>query len=142
MSPKRIDITESVEAWNIPVAGQQITRVCADYASVSLLASNGIYMNIEVPFTYLSPNGTESTLDPDGDALDLADVLRLRRLGATECLAFKDGRLEVKFEDGAQLKVPMDLEFEAWGISGPGGADGLKIVSMPGGELAIWRDRR
>jgi hypothetical protein len=133
---RRIDITESVEAWSIPVAGQQITRVCADYASVGLLASNGIYMNIAVPFTYLGSSGTEVALDPDGDAVDLAPMLRLSRLGVTECVAFKDGRLDVKFEDGSRLQVPMDLEFEAWEISGPGRVGGLKIISMPGGE---WR---
>lgn len=140
--PKRIDITESAEAWSIPVAGQQITRVCADYASVGLLVSNGIYVDIEVPFTYLGPNGAASELDPDGDAVDLGPILRLRRLGATECVAFKDGRLSLKFEDGSELQVSKDLEFEAWGISGVGEAARLKIISMPGGELAIWLDGR
>jgi Family of unknown function (DUF6188) len=142
LTPSRIDITESAEAWSIPLAGEQITRVCVDYASVGLLASNGIYVDIEVPFNYSRPSGIERTLDPDGDAVNLAPVLRLRRLGVTECLAFKDGRLDVKFDDGTRLQVPMDLEFEAWGVSGQGGAAGLRIVSMPGGELAIWRDRR
>jgi Family of unknown function (DUF6188) len=142
LSPKRIDVTESVEAWSIPVAGQRITRVCADYASVGLLASNGVYMNIEASFTYLGSSGIESALDPDGDAMDLAPMLRLRRLGVTECVAFKDGRLDVKFEDESRIQVPMDPEFEAWEICGPGGVDGLKITSMPGGGLAIWRDRQ
>jgi hypothetical protein len=66
-------------------------------------------------------------------------MLRLRRPGATQCLAFKGGRLDVKFDDGTRLQVPMDLEFEAWEISGTGAVAGLKIVSMPGGELAVWR---
>jgi uncharacterized protein DUF6188 len=142
LSYERIDITESVEAWGIPVAGQEITRVCADYASIGMLVSNGIYVDIELPFTYLGLNGAASALDPDGDAVDLAPILRLRRLGATECVAFKDGRLSLKFEDGSELQVPKDLEFEAWGISGVGEAAGLKIISMPGGELAIWLDGR
>jgi hypothetical protein len=135
---KSIDVIESAEAWIVPVVGQQVTRVCADYAAVGLLVSNGIYVEIGVPFTYLGPNGAASTLDPDGDAVDLAPILRLRRLGATECSAFKDGRLSLKFEDGTQLHVSKHLEFEAWEISGVGVAAGLKIVSMPGGDLAVW----
>ena len=142
LRPSRIDVTESAEAWSIPLAGQQITRVCVDYASVGLLASNGIYVDIEVPFNYSDPSRIERTLDPDGDPLELAPILRLRRLDAADCLAFKDGRLDVKFDDGTRLQVPMSLEFEAWGISGTGGAAGLRIVSMPGGELAVWLDRR
>ena len=35
----------------------------------------------------------------------------------------------------------MSLEFETWEIS-PQGAAGLRIVSMPGGELAVWLDHR
>jgi hypothetical protein len=31
---------------------------------VGLLVSNGIYVEIGVPFTYLGPNGAASTLDP------------------------------------------------------------------------------
>jgi Family of unknown function (DUF6188) len=138
---KRIHITESPEAWSISVTGQQITRVCADYSSVGLLVSNGIYIDIEVPFTYLSPNGDANVLDPDGVAVDLSPILRLRRLGATECVAFKDGRLDLRFEDGSQVHVPIHPEFEAWGISGTGDAAGLRVVSMPGGELAIWLDQ-
>ena len=142
MRPERIDITESAEGWSVPVAGRQITRVCADYASVGLLVSNGIYVDIEVPFIYIGPNGTESTLDPDGNAVDLAPILQVRRLGTTECMAFKDGRLGLKFDDGSELRVSKGLEFEAWGISGVGEAAGLRIISMPGGELAIWLDGR
>jgi hypothetical protein len=72
---------------------------------------NGIYVEIEVPFIYIGPNGAASTLDPDGNAVDLAPILRLRRLGATECMAFKDGRLGLKFDDGSELQVSEDLEF-------------------------------
>ena len=50
--------------------------------------------------------------------------------------AWKDGRLEIQFEDGTRLAVPIDPEFEAWEMSGP---KSTKIVSLPGGNLAIGR---
>jgi hypothetical protein len=142
LAPSRLEITERENSWTLPVAGAQVTRCCADYAAVAVLLSNGLQLYIEGVFSYVGHNGHAHMLNPDGDATDLAPILRLRRLTATDGAAFKDGRLEMGFEDGSQISVPADQRYEAWNISGPGGPDGLKIVSMPGGELAIWQDRR
>ncbi|WP_037138756.1 DUF6188 family protein [Rhodococcoides fascians] len=46
-----------------------------------------------------------------------------------------DGALRLMFNDGTTLVAPADPDYEAWTISGPGGA---MVVSMPGGGLAIW----
>lgn len=142
MSPSRLKINQTENSWNLPVAGQQVTRCCVDYAAVELLLANGIRIYIESTFTYVSPDGIEYVLDPEAEAQRLAPIIQLRRLNATGGAAFKDGHLEVYFEDGSRIHVPADQEFEAWNISGPGGLDGLKVMSTPGGELAIWQDRR
>jgi Family of unknown function (DUF6188) len=81
-------------------------------------------------------------LDPGGDALSLAPALRIMRQVLQEGTAFHDGRLELTFHGASRISVPVGNEFEAWGLTGPGGIDGLKIVSLPGGELAIWTDLR
>lgn len=142
MSPSRLALQDAGSTWILPVAGQQVTRCCLDYAAVSLLTANGVCVYIEAPFVYAGLDAVEYTLDPDEDASHLAPFIRLRRQSIKSAEAFKDGSLEVRFGDGSRIQVPADQSFEPWNVSGPGGLDGLRIVSMPGGELAIWTDRR
>jgi hypothetical protein len=47
--------------------------------------------------------------------------------------AFNDGRLELSFRDGSLMEV-LGMPFEAW-ARWPGDIDGLKIVSIRGGDL-------
>jgi hypothetical protein len=61
--------------------------------------------------------------------------LRLRKTRARSGTAFKDGRLALEFDDGSSIHVPADPSYEPWQISGP---RGFRIVSIPGGDLAIW----
>ena len=46
------------------------------------------------------------------------------------------GALDVTFTGGAHLQVHADAEYEAWNVSGPGGA---LVVSTAGGELSVWK---
>ena len=138
MSPKSAELQESDEGWLLPVVGQQVTRCCLDYAEVGLLLANGININISQAFFYVRSDGTEFRLNPEGEGMHLAPILRVRRTNVKSGTAFKDGRLHVLFEDNSYVEVPPSQEFEAWNIAGP---DGLLIVSTPGGDLAIWGDR-
>lgn len=119
----------------LPLVGQQVTRCCFDFAEVSVLFANGISVNIGDVFVYADSGGREFRLDPEGEASRLAPVLALLRMNAVAGFAFSDGRLSLDFEDGSRIKIPASEQFEARNITGP---DGLRIVSMPGGELAIW----
>jgi hypothetical protein len=49
--------------------------------------------------------------------------------------AFKDGRLHLAFDGGWSIEVPPGTDYEPWTLNGP---DGLLLVSVPGGDLAIW----
>jgi hypothetical protein len=137
LSPKSIELQESDEGWILPVVDQQVTRCLLDYAEVGLLLANGININIGQVFAYVYSDGTEVGLDPEGEGVLLAPILRLRRMIVKSGMAFKDGRLQVHFEDGSHIEVPASQQFEAWNITGPGG---LLIVSIPGGDLTIWKD--
>lgn len=142
LSPGSLKLIETEDGWTLPVAGHQVTSCCIDYAAVGLLVDNGVYITIEGVFKILDMGGGAELLDPEGDALNLAPVLKFRRIYVTGGTAFKDGSLELKFEDESRIVVKSDSRYEAWNIGGPGGIDGLKIVSTPGGELSIWFDRR
>jgi hypothetical protein len=134
LCPNGTELQESEAGWLLPVADQQVTRCCLDYAEVGLLLANGININISQAFFYVRSGGTEFGLNPEGEGMLLAPILRVMRMNVKSGTAFKDGRLRVVFEDNSHVEVPPSQEFEAWNIAGP---DGLLIVSTPGGDHGI-----
>lgn len=130
------------DGWVLPVHGQKVTRCCVDWARILILCENGAQIAIGEPFTLVTSDGHQYTLDPDPgtDPASLAPILQVMRQIVRAGTAFSDGRLELSFHDGTRIDVPSGKDFEAWNLSGPGGIDDLKIVSIPGGELAIWSD--
>jgi hypothetical protein len=93
-------------------------------------------VRIEQPFIFMSGRGGEVLLDPENDPGGLGPVLTCTRTAVEEAVAFDDGSLTLSFMDGGSLQVPGSPEYEAWGIVG---SAGLRVVSVPGGELAIWQ---
>ncbi|MGH3401065.1 MAG: DUF6188 family protein [Streptosporangiaceae bacterium] len=129
-------------SWLLPVAGQLITRCCVDNEAVRLLCLNAVEVSVSQPFSLHIPEGRSYLLNSGGPAPALAPVLRVMRQEVRKGTAYHDGRLDIEFKDGSRINVPSSKDFEAWEATGPGGVDGLKIVSIPGGDLAIWPDRR
>jgi Family of unknown function (DUF6188) len=134
-----LTLTARGDDWTLPVAGQLITRLCIDNEAVRLLCRNGIEISIAEPFTLDGPGQERHLLEPGGAAPRLAPALGIMRQVLGEGTAFADGRLELQFRDGSRLSVPGGTDYEAWDLTGPGG---LTVVSIPGGDLAIWSDRR
>jgi hypothetical protein len=130
------------DGWELPVSGQRITRLCFDNEDLGLLCENMIEIKISEPFILLDPDQQSHLLDPGPRGASLAPALRIMRQVLQEGIAFYDGRLELRFRDASRINVPAGTDFEAWHLNGPGGVEGLKIVSIPGGELAIWPDGR
>lgn len=123
------------DRWVLPVAGQPVAQLCVDYA-VMLRLQNDVAVRIEQPFVVETATGEERLIVPEGDLDRLAPVLNLARSTVTEGAAFDDGHLELSFADGARVSVPSAEDHEPWEIVGPAG---LRIVSVPGGELSVWR---
>jgi len=68
------------------------------------------------------------------DTASLGPALRLFQEEVISARAFKNGELEVLFEDNSILRVAFDREYEAWEWVGAG----QRVVCMPGGKLAVW----
>ena len=49
-----------------------------------------------------------------------------------------DGGLRIAFAGGSELVVGADAEYESWAVTAP---DGVLIVCLAGGELAVWGRR-
>ncbi len=60
----------------------------------------------------------------------LGDVVRAARTHDT-------GELQITFGSGSELRVGVDADFESWAVTGP---DGLLIVCLARGEVAVWGD--
>lgn len=135
------DLVEAADRWVVPMAGRTVTQCRLDYAFSLVVAdepAGSFEVRIEQPFTVASDGG-ELTIDPEGDPVQMAPALRVLRQDVEQAIAFKDGRLELTFGDGAVLRAPIGEDYESWNIVGPAG---LRIVSLPGGELAIWSPDR
>ena len=70
-----------------------------------------------------------------GSAAEMAPALELLQQVPTLLDAHKDGRMLLHFAGGARLAVEADADYEPWTLTGP---DGLRLVSLPGGDLAVW----
>jgi len=124
-----------MDRWLLPLAGELVTWCCVDYA-VSFGTQNQISIRIEQPFVYTSANGVEHLILPEEDPVRVAPVLAIARLSVREGFAYSDGHLELTFSDGSTIGVAGTQDYESWELTGPAG---LKMISVPGGELSVWR---
>jgi hypothetical protein len=130
--PAPIDLGDR---WVVPVSGPPIVLV--DFA-VTLQFTFGfeVVIRIENVFTYRDPSGTEHVLDPEGDPVGLAPVLALARVKGREATAWLSGELEVRFENGATVRVGPGDKYESWQLAGD---RGFRLVSKPAATgLSVW----
>lgn len=131
-----VELVESDDRWDVPLEGT-LEQVRADYAFTLVVdGERGAFeIAIEQPFELERPGDASTELRWPDDPSALAPALALLHGGVEAAVAFKDGRLELRFAGGARLRVAAGEDFEPWTLVGP---DGLRLVSVPGGELAVW----
>jgi hypothetical protein len=124
--------------WRLPLAGCAVVQCCVDWAlTLRLEHPSGTFeVRIEQPFTFTSATGSEVLLVPENDPTGLGPVLACSRTAVEEAAASDDGELAMSFADGSSIRIRSSPDHEAWGLTGPAG---LRVVSVPGGELAIWQ---
>jgi hypothetical protein len=93
-----------------------------------------IELLLSCPFKLLL-DGIEHLIDPS-DMAQVATALHVLRKEGAGLVAHHDGRVELRFRDGTLITAECHPSEEAWEIDG---SDGLHVVCLPGGELAIWR---
>lgn len=129
-------LSEDQDRWSVAIRGRAVTRCVVDYAfSLDVgYPPNEVAIRIEGPFS-LEIGGTNYRMSPEA-TVELCPALGLLHQVADALTAYKDGALEVRFATGDLLAAKPDPNYEAWEINGAGG---LRIVSLPGGGLAVWR---
>jgi len=118
---------------DLKLAGQRVTAQDAGYtvALVFGVDSSGerSEVRIETPFSLRQPGGDLEVTPGETDLPDLIGRV------VTVANADDEGGLRIDFQDGSRLLVAADPDYEAWTVAGP---DGFKVVSEPGGGLALW----
>ncbi|HWF52192.1 MAG TPA: DUF6188 family protein [Solirubrobacteraceae bacterium] len=124
----------------VPLQRCSVTQCRLDYGFVLIINGeddDAFELRIEQPFVLaLAVAGLEVRLDPQGDPTALAPALSLLHADLVDATAFEDGRLVVRFAGGNELRVSSSGDYQAWTFAGP---YGLRVVSIPGGELRIWQ---
>lgn len=119
---------------DLGLRGKKLQSVLIENSLVMRFSDEYVAL-IASPLT-LSREGEAFSLTPDEDPAEaFAPIRQLVGLDVVESTADDSGALRMAFGDGSLIHVTADKAYEAWNVSGPRGA---LVVSMPGGELAIW----
>lgn len=84
--------------------------------------------------------GTENVVFDAHQPITLGPALSIINKVVHEIVAFKTGRLEVRFRDGVLITTEPDPMYESWQIRRTDQPDKLTIVCGPGGNLSVWYD--
>jgi hypothetical protein len=131
-------MTVQPDRWSIIVDDAQVHRIAFDWAvTLAIGPSNGpeFDLQIEQPCILLDPKGNKTVLIPAGDPSSLAPLLALVHRRALRADAFKDGHFELQLAGDYLLNIPSTGDYEPWQIVA---TDGARLVSVPGGDVAIW----
>lgn len=139
MKNKLGDIIKKDENYIMPVKGAVINRFVIDnrFCMQFLELNDPMDILIEGKF-FINFEGTKQEFDIQKfDTLGPAFHLFQKEIEYGK--VYKNGNLEIKFKEGMLLTAPFDNKYECWEINTK---SGVKIISLPGGELAIWERNR
>ncbi|QIZ37428.1 DUF6188 family protein [Saccharopolyspora sp. ASAGF58] len=119
---------------DLNLQGQQVTEQSFDY-TVSFGTSGGFELRIEHDYTLRTSHGV-LRFSPEPSNADSDDLQSLAEQVISKASTENDGTLIVRFASESELRAHPSRIYEAWTVAGPGG---MKVVCMPGGDLAIWK---
>ena len=132
-------LAEHESYWSLPIDGYRIIQLRLDFAFGMEIgdAQSEFSIRINTAFTFRSSEGIR---DYSVERLsEIGPAMRLLNADIEDAKGFKDGRLEITFSTNIVLSVDVDPQFEAWELVS-NKANGMRVVAMPGGKLAIWSD--
>jgi hypothetical protein len=134
---KQYTLVEYDDYWVIPLRGRPVSRFVVGYGlTIEFLDPENEQTIIMLAGEFhLEIDGKDFVLSHE-EPTALGPALGLLGRAVESALAYKDGKLEVKFRGGAKLSVAPASNYESWNVTG---TRWLRIVCMPGGDLAIWK---
>lgn len=130
------DLVEGGDNWVLPIQGARVIRCHVDNNLTIQVSENEYQFDIRIENEFfLKSEGKEYKLVPE-EPTTLGPVFVILNKTVNAALAYKDGKLCLNFSGGSILEVVSNVQYEAWEIIG---SEGLRVVSLPGGGLSIWR---
>lgn len=127
-------LIEHPDHWTLPLIGRTVSRCVVDYYfAIEFLEGPRYEIRIEDAFSVTLGDVATRLLPSEPEKLGPALTLLHRDVLAA--VAHNSGELEVTFSGGFLLTVPVSPDYEAWQVIGH---DGLLVISLPGGSLAVW----
>ena len=116
--------------------GRDVSAITVNYQfSMTLTSDEDAVLCLEGAFTYRDSGGDVHDLDPSADPARLGVALGLFPHTVVQA-AVEQATLRLVFDDGSHVVAHPQDDYETWQIYGPGTS---LIVSLPGGELAVWQ---
>ena len=113
------------------LAGRSLIQFCVGSGvRLDLEGSPHYEITIESPLTIVAANIEQA----EPTSIEVLGALRDLLMKPVLSVSDSDGQLDVVF-DSLTISVPRDDNYEAWQVRAD---DGLMIVCVPGGELAVW----
>ncbi len=115
--------------WDL--SGFTLDRICLDYQVRLLIANANSSVNIIIETSLtLRVGARREQIDPE-HVLTTAPLLPLLHQPAASLAAFRDGRLRLKFEQGAEVEALKDEQYESWETHGDGELDDINMSVTP-----------
>ncbi|MHB0999695.1 MAG: DUF6188 family protein [Armatimonadota bacterium] len=133
---KIANLIEQPESWIVPLFGYEITLCCVGYNFQLHLQCNDLSSLIAIGDKIVLQIGDKRyNYSVETNPSALGPVLGLLHKTIESVTALKNGQLSIIISDEISLSVFPDISYEAWEVSI---SNGIRIVCMPGGTLAIW----
>lgn len=130
-------LLECESFWVLPLQGKRLCRFIVDHRiTLEFLEPDNEETLIVIEGVFELRRGDEIFTMSCEKLTSVSPLFTLHRETVNSALAYKDGNLVIDFGESGRLIVAPDKEFEAWEVAG---ARRLRIVSMPGGDLAVWQ---
>jgi hypothetical protein len=120
---------------DLRIVGQRLEHTYFDFALV-LLTDQEAEIRIQTKYSLKPAGGIEGIFDPNLSESPMPSALiGLRQLIMSADADEGDGSLTIVLADGLRLWVPPNDNYEAWTLSD---TIGTRVVTLPGGGLAVW----
>ena len=126
-----------IAGWELPVDGTSVTQVRVDFAVTLIFTVDRFSCSVRVTNDFDLATGESVRRFATDKPTDLGPMMALLGSEVRFALAHSTGALTIEFADGQRLLTSAHPTYEAWEFESSLGA---RIVSMPGGELAIWSE--
>lgn len=139
MANAELILAERDDRWILPFRGLLVTQIQVDFAfGLNFDGRGAVRISGAATLGWAARGSRPETVLLNPEQQDVAAGLALFNTTVLSAVAFKSGRLRLVFDDGHMLGVAADPQYEAWTATGPGR---MLVVSMPGGDLAVWTSR-